>query len=46
MPGFPDGPVDKESPCNEGGKQEMQVGSLGWEDSLAKGMATQSSILA
>ena len=26
--------------------QEMQVGSLGWEDPLEKGMATHSSILA
>ena len=26
--------------------QEMQVGSLGWEDSLEKEMATHSSILA
>ena len=27
-------------------KQETQVQSLGWEDSLEKGMATHSSILA
>ena len=26
--------------------QEMQVQSLGWEDTLEKGMATRSSILA
>ena len=26
--------------------QETQVQSLGWEDALEKGMATQSSILA
>ena len=26
--------------------QETQVGSLGWEDPLEKGMATHSSILA
>ena len=26
--------------------QEMQVGSLGWEDPLERGMATHSSILA
>ena len=26
--------------------QEMQFRSLGWEDPLEKGMATQSSILA
>ena len=27
-------------------KQEMRVGSLGWEDPLEKGMATHSRILA
>ena len=27
-------------------KQEIQFGSLGWEDSLEKEMATHSSILA
>ena len=27
-------------------KQEMQVGSLGWEDPLVKEVATRSSILA
>ena len=32
----------KESPC----KQETRVKSLGWEDALEKGMATQYSILA
>ena len=26
--------------------QEMQIQSLGWEDSLEEGMATHSSILA
>ena len=26
--------------------QEMQIGSLGWEDFLKKGLATYSSILA
>ena len=26
--------------------QEMQIGSLGWEDPLEKAMATHSSILA
>ena len=36
--GFHCGPVGKESACN--------VGDLGWEDSLEKGKATQSSILA
>ena len=36
--GFPDGSAGKESVCN--------VGDLGWEDPLEKGMATHSSILA
>ena len=40
--GFPGGSDGKESACNEGD----QVGSLGWEDSLEKGMATHTSILA
>ena len=35
--GFPDGSAGKESACN--------VGDLGWEDPLEKGMATHSSIL-
>ena len=36
--GFPGGSVGKESACN--------VGDLDWEDSLEKGTATLSSILA
>ena len=28
------------------GMQETQVGSLGWEDPLEKGMATHSGVLA
>ena len=36
--GFPGGSVGKESACN--------MGDLGWEDSLEKGKATHSSILA
>ena len=36
--GFPGGSVGKEFACN--------AGDLGWEDSLEKGMATHSSILA
>ena len=40
--GFPGGSVVK----NLQGKQETQVQSLGWEDSLEKEMATDSSILA
>ena len=36
--GFPGGSDGKESACN--------VGDLGWEDPLEKGMATHSSILA
>ena len=39
---FPDGLDGKESTCNAGDL----VQSLGWEDSLEKGMATHSSILA
>ena len=39
---LPVGSVSKELP----GKQETQVQSLGQEDSLEKGMATHSSILA
>ena len=38
---FPGGSEDKESACNE----ETQVGSLGGEDPLEKGMATHSNIL-
>ena len=40
--GFPDSSVGIESDCNE----ETWARSLGWEDSLKKGMATHSSILA
>ena len=31
---------------NLSAKQEMEVGSLGWEDPLVKKMATHSNILA
>ena len=40
--GFPCGSAEKESACNAGD----QVWSLAWEDSLEKGKATHSSILA
>ena len=40
--GFPGGLDGKNLPA----MQEAQVRSLGWEDPLEKGMATQSSILA
>ena len=40
--GFPGGSDGKESSCVEG----AWVWSLGWEDSLEKGMATHSRILA
>ena len=43
--GFPGGASGKESDC-QGRRQEMQVRSLGWEDSLEEGMATHPSILA
>ena len=36
----------KESSCNAGDLQETQVRSLGQEDTLEKGIATHSSILA
>ena len=39
--GFPRGSDSKESAV-----QETQVRSLGWEDPLKKGLATDSSILA
>ena len=39
---FPGGSVVKDQPS----VQETQVGSLGWEDPLEKGMATHFSILA
>ena len=38
---FPGGSVEKNLPA----KQETQVWSLGWEDSLEKKMATHTSIL-
>ena len=42
LAGFPGGSDGKESACNVG-----DLGSiLGWEDSLEKGMATHSSVLA
>jgi len=40
--GFPGDSDSKELPAT----RETQVQSLGWEDSLKKGMATPSSILA
>ena len=47
------GPVVKNLPCqvvlevkNLPAVWETQIGSLGWEDPLEKGMATHSSILA
>ena len=41
-------PMDEwvKNPCNEADKQEMEVGSWGQENSLAKEMATPSNILA
>ena len=42
MTGFPGGSNGKESACNAG----AWVQSLGWKDSLDKGMATLYSILA
>ena len=40
--GFPSGPVVKNLPA----MQETQVHSLGWEDPLEEGMATNSSTLS
>ena len=40
--GFPGGSDGRESACNV----KDLVQSLGWEDSLEEGMATDSSILA
>ena len=40
--GFPGGSAVRHPPA----MQEMQVLSLGWEDSLEEGMATRSSVLA
>ena len=42
---FPGGSAVKNPPAMQE-PQEMRVRSLGWEDSLEEGMATQSSILA
>ena len=39
------GSTVKESACNAGDLQEMQVRALGWEDPLEEEMATHSSIL-
>ena len=46
---FPGGSAVKESTCQcrrRRRSMEMQVRSLGWEDSLEKEMATRSSIFA
>ena len=43
--GFPSGSAVKNPPAMQK-TQEMWVRSLGWEDALAEGMATHSSILA
>ena len=43
--GFPSGSALKNSPAMQE-RQEIQVQSLGWEDSLEEEMATHSSILA
>ena len=42
--GFPGGASGKEPAC-QCRRHEMQVRSLGWEDTLEESMATQSSIL-
>ena len=42
QPGFPCGSAVKNPPA----MQETQVQSLGWEDPLEEGMATNSSILS
>ena len=42
QPGFPSGSVVKSPPA----MQETRVRSLGWEDPLEEGMATNSSILS
>ena len=42
--GLPGGPDGKESACSVADSGSVQ--SLGWEDPLEKGTATQSSILA
>ena len=43
--GFPSGASEEEPAC-QCRRQETQVQSLGWEDTLEEGMATHSSILA
>ena len=43
--GFQGGASGKEPAC-QCRRQEMQVGSLGWEDPLEEGMATYSSTFA
>ena len=45
IPGFPGGSVVENLPAMQK-TQEMRVQSLGWEDPLEEGMATQSSIVA
>ena len=42
--GFPGGSDDKES-ARKGIYKEGDAGSLGWEETLEKGMATHSSII-
>ena len=44
LQGFPGGSAVKNLPAMQE-LQEMQVGSLGWEDPLEEGTATHSSIL-
>ena len=44
--GFLGGATDKRNCLPMQENQEMQFPSLGWEDPLEEGMATQSSILA
>ena len=46
MVGLPTWLNDKKNPPGMQETQEMQVRSLGWEDTLEEGMATLSSILA
>ena len=43
--GFSSGSVAKKKKKNLPAVQETQIQSLGWEDPLEEGMATQSSIL-
>ena len=44
--GYPGGSAVKESSCNAGDAQEIQIRFLGQEDSLEKEMATHSSMPA